>query len=118
MNKMSPEERQVVADLKVGSSPYTDTTHYLIPEDALSKWTSTDNNKEIFLHVTRQDIDHLFFSFTQAMTSLGALQLCVRALTLEDKEGAEVSFAKSQELRSMAETNFRKFFAGLLSRFE
>ncbi|MDB5579648.1 MAG: hypothetical protein JWR80_4824 [Bradyrhizobium sp.] len=113
-SKLTPEQIKNVEDFVIGGPEYMDGQQVIIPAETIDRWTGIPLDAKVAIHVTRGDLDRLYFCFTQMAASSTMIQETARLLNFGDTDGANITHRKAAVLTAAADANFRKFFTAVM----
>lgn len=114
VTKLTPEQIKGIEEFNIGGREYTVNDTVEIPSEVVSYWTSIPLDQNVFITLTRGDLDRLYFAITQMNAATTTLTETIRLWSFGDADGANASFRKTTELTRSADGNFRHFFAAVM----
>ncbi len=90
------------------SSPYT------IPEADIAAWTAFPTERPIELHLTKAEVDYLFFALDRLAHSLDHTQAAIHKAMAGDVPGAKASLNSGLALALDSQGNARHFLHSVI----
>lgn len=89
-----------------------------IDNGLVQRWLEFDEKEELVLHITRGDIDNLFFAVQQLAYGVGAVQRSLYSLTEGQQDHANVSHIQAQVHTTNAVNRMSDFLSSLMGKAE
>ena len=87
---------------------------YTIPDQLVKAWVELPDSSYPELKLTKKDLDHLFFAFTQMVRANNHFQSSVAELSRGQTDSATLLNQEATRLFRHADSNFRRFFSAVM----
>ena len=87
---------------------------FTIPDQLVKAWVELPDSSYPDLKLTKKDLDHLFFAFTQLVRANNNFQSSVAELSRGHTDSATLFNQEATRLFRHADSNFRRFFFAVM----
>jgi len=87
---------------------------FTIPDQLVKAWVELPDSSYPDLKLTKKDLDHLFFAFTQMVRANNNFQSSVAELSRGHTDSATLFNQEATRLFRHADSNFRRFFFAVM----
>ena len=88
--------------------------NFIIQDQLVQAWVELADSSYPEIKLTKRDLDHLFFAFTQMVRASNTFQSAVAELSRGQSDSASMMNNEATRLFRYADSNFRRFFSAVM----